>query len=133
MRLFKQNGQANASFYKEHPEAFRQRQEKWLLLPKYHVFGSDELSIYTKGVLELAPEPYVGLSRADAAKLGAAENSIVTIEAETQQLSYPLKIFSELTNGIVLLPKGLPGMQGMRWGNWVRVLAGVSPLTSHIK
>ena len=39
------------------------------LLPLYHIFGSEELSLSAPGVAELAPKPYVALNAEDAKRL----------------------------------------------------------------
>ena len=108
-------------FFKDFPESFKERLNKWLLLPQSHIFGSDELSVYTKGVQERAPEPYIGLSPVDAKMLGISEGGMVTIKTEELEYAYPLKIIQSLRNGVVLVVKGLPGMPGMDWGSWVDV------------
>jgi NADH-quinone oxidoreductase subunit G len=92
-----------------------------LLLPQSHIFGSDELSVYSKGVLERSAEPYIGLSPVDAKMLGVAEGSSLTITINKNEYSYPLKVIESLRNGVALVPKGLPGMPGMNWGEWVEL------------
>ena len=108
-------------FFKDFPEQFKERINKWLLLPQSHIFGSDELSVYTKGVLERSPEPYIGLSPVDAKMIDVADGMMVTIKMEDHEYSYPLKIISSLRNGVVLVSKGLPGLPGLDWGCWVDV------------
>ena len=92
-----------------------------ILLPQSHIFGSDEMSVYTIGIMERAPEPYIGLSPVDAKMLNAAEGSLVAIKIDKHMYSYPVKIIDSLRNGVVLVPKGLPGMPGMNWGEWVEI------------
>jgi NADH-quinone oxidoreductase subunit G len=116
----KEPGKA-AEFFKDYPEPFKERLNKWLLLPQSHIFGSDELSVYTKGVLDLAPEAYIGLSPVDAKMIGAAEGMHVTIKIDRNEYSYPVKIIESLRNGVALAAKGLPGMPGMNWGEWVEI------------
>ena len=108
-------------FFKDFPESFKERLNKWLLLPQSHIFGSDELSVYTKGVQERAPEQYIGLSPVDAKMLDISEGGMVTIKTEELEYAYPLKIIQSLRNGVVLVAKGLPGMPGIDWGSWVDV------------
>ncbi len=77
LRLFKKRTGATPIIFKDIPEAFTARQQKWLLLPRYHVLGSGELSIYTKAIEELSPQPFVSLSRYDAEKLDVHDGDIV--------------------------------------------------------
>ncbi|WP_276502128.1 NADH-quinone oxidoreductase subunit NuoG [Terrimonas pollutisoli] len=121
VRLFKEKKETTVSFFKDRPEAFMSRVQKWLLLPQYHVFGSDELSVYTRAIEELSPEPYIALSKADMDQLGVAEGSAVEIVAEERKYSLPVKMKKELCNGIALVSAGLRGAEAMNWGSWVRI------------
>ena len=48
------------------PPPFEPRPGEWLLVPYHHIFGSGELSMFTAGIAERAPLPYVALNEADA-------------------------------------------------------------------
>lgn len=121
IRMFRQQNGNMPDIFKDYPEHFRERLNKWLLLPQSHVFGSDEFSIYSKGIADRSPEPYVGLSAVDAKMLGINEGEQTTVVMDNHKYSYPLKIVSTLRNGVVVLPKGLPGTAGFNWGEWVEV------------
>jgi hypothetical protein len=54
--------------------------------------------------------------------LNAAEGSLVTIKVDKNEYSYPVKIIESLRNGVVLVAKGLPGMPGLDWGEWVEIV-----------
>lgn len=114
-------GGANGLF-KDYPEPFKERLNKWLLLPQSHLFGSDELSVYTTGIMERATEPYIGLSPVDAKMIGVETGGSVTIKLGKNEYSYPARIIESVRNGIVLVPKGLPGVPGMNWGEWVEIV-----------
>ena len=47
------------------PPAFEPRDGEWLLVPMYHIFGSDELSLSAPGIAELAAKPHVAVNAAD--------------------------------------------------------------------
>jgi NADH-quinone oxidoreductase subunit G len=121
VRLFKEKTGTAPSFFKDIPEAFAVRKEKWLLLPAFHVFGSGELSMYTKALEELSPEPYVALSKYDMDQLGIAEGSAVEIVADERKYSLPVKMKNELGKGIALVSTGLRGRETMNWGSWVKI------------
>jgi NADH-quinone oxidoreductase subunit G len=122
VRLMNKPSGKAGEFFKDFPEPFKERLNKWLLLPQSHIFGSDELSVYSKGVLERSAEPYISLSPVDSKMLGVAEGSSLTIRISKNEYSYPLKIIESLRNGVALVPKGLPGMPGMNWGEWVEIV-----------
>ncbi len=119
--LFKERTDETPTFFKDMPEAFRIRPQKWLVLPQYDVFGSGELSIYTKGIQELSPTPYASIPMNDANKLGINNDSIIQIKADENEFSLPVKVKQELPDGIILVSAGLQGMPGINWGEWVGI------------
>jgi NADH-quinone oxidoreductase subunit G len=50
---------------------------KWKVLPLYHIFGSDELSVVEGGIHELVPRPYIAINPASAKKMGWDESTMV--------------------------------------------------------
>jgi NADH-quinone oxidoreductase subunit G len=124
IRLFEQKAVTIPVFFKDIPEAFAARQHKWLLLPQHHLFGSGELSVYSKAIRELSPDPYISLSKSDAEQLGAANGSVVSLKTGEKEYKLPLKIEETLCNGIAVVPKGLPGMEALNWGTWVNINFG---------
>lgn len=130
LRLFEQKKAVAPIFFEDIPEAFTAMPQKWLLLPRHHLFGSDELSAYSPAVRELSPEPYISLSTYDAEQLGAVNGTLISIKAGDNEYSLPLKIQEHLCNGIVLVPAGLQGMPALNWGTWVKVVN--SPLTQQV-
>jgi len=94
------------------PPAFAPRADEWLLVPLYHIFGSDPLSMASPATASLAPQPYVALNPQDAARLGVAEGQPATIGA----CRLPVRIVAELPRGVAGLPAGLvpPGPEWSR-------------------
>jgi NADH-quinone oxidoreductase subunit G len=123
IRLFEHTAATASASFKEMPEAFTVRKQKWLLLPQYHVFGSGELSVYTKGVQGLSPEGYITMSKQDAEQSGVVNGSVISLQTGGQEYLLPLKIQEDLCNGIVLVPIGLQGMTALSWGTWVNVVS----------
>jgi len=118
LRLFEHKNGSPPAFFKDTPEAFTALPKKWLLLPRFHIFGSGELSVYSASVQELSPEPYILMSKHDADQLGAANGSVITLKEGGKEYSFPLKIEEALSDGIVLVPAGLQGMVAFSWGTW---------------
>ena len=54
--------QASSKYFTRVPKVFAPSRDDWLLVPLYHVFGSEELSFSSPGIAELAPKPYVALN-----------------------------------------------------------------------
>jgi NADH-quinone oxidoreductase subunit G len=122
-QLFEYKNNGTPGFFKDVPEAFMVRKEKWLLLPQFHVFGSEELSAYAKGVSELSPEPYVAMSVHDADQLGVVDGSLITIKVFEQAHELPVKTNRSIPKGVALMPAGLQGMPVMNWSAWVQVMS----------
>ena len=114
------------------PAPFQPRQGEWYVVPRYHIFGSEELSILSPSVAELAPRPYLELNPEDAAILtGKAPASPENMQATAQSTGpgagevppvfeltldgaiyrLPLRLSTSLPRGMVGLPVGLPGMR----------------------
>lgn len=124
VKLFSEKTGTVPAFFKDIPEAFAARQQKWLLLPQYHLFGSGELSVYTKAIEELAPEPFISLSEYDAQQLAVTNGAVVCIKTNETTYSLPVLIRKELCNGIALMSAGMRGMEAMLWGTWVGIEKG---------
>src|SRR5579875_396372 len=77
---------------------------EWLIVPAYHVFGSEELSRHAPGIRELSPQPYIALNAADAAQFGG--------EAECLGQRVPVKVAPELPAGVAAVPAGIPPFLG---------------------
>jgi NADH-quinone oxidoreductase subunit G len=105
--------QASSKYFTRVPKAFAPSRDDWLLVPLYHVFGSEELSLSSPGIAELTPKPYVALNAEDAKRLRVDGGEQIKIELEGAAYRLPVKIKAELPLGIAGLPVGLPGLAGI--------------------
>ncbi|THU39425.1 NADH-quinone oxidoreductase subunit NuoG [Niastella caeni] len=121
--LFQYKQEAAPVYFKDMPEAFVARNEKWLLLPQYYIMGSEELSFYTSGVAELSPDVYIAISEKDAEPLGVVNGSLISIKVFEQTYELPVKIEAALQRGVALMPAGLPGIQVMPWNGYVQLVS----------
>jgi NADH-quinone oxidoreductase subunit G len=103
------------------PERFTPRPDEWLIVPLYHLFGSERLSLETAGVAEQAPGPYVALSPDDGDRLGAADGDTVVVEIDGRPIELPLRSEPGLPQGCAGLPEGLPGLSDLPAGRWARL------------
>lgn len=94
-------------------EASPLRSGEWLVVPLYHAFGSEELSAEAQGVAELIPAPYVALNRLDAERLQLQEGGQASLALNGSVLRLPVRIHTEMPEGLAGLPAGLPGMEPM--------------------
>lgn len=104
-------------FFKDVPEQFVITKDKWLLLPKFHVLGSGELSGYTKALDVLSPEPFAIISPKSAEALSVKEGDMVQLtDAGIAYGSLPVKVLDNMCDGVVFVNAGLRGAIGMNWG-----------------
>jgi NADH-quinone oxidoreductase subunit G len=95
------------------PAAFRPQPEKSLLVPIFHIFGSEELSRNAQGIAQLAPLPYVALNPEEASQSGvnAGERIKVSIDGSLFELEVMLR--ADLPCGVAGLPVGLLPFEGI--------------------
>ncbi len=122
VRLIEPNGASSGNVYFEGvPAAFKKRADEWLFLPRYHIFGSDELSLSSPAVAELAPKPYVALAPADAKRLGIQAGTDVEVRFDGFAQRLPVEILPGLPDGLAALPAGLPPLAGISLPSWGRI------------
>ncbi|MGE5571073.1 MAG: NADH-quinone oxidoreductase subunit NuoG [Rhodospirillales bacterium] len=97
------------------PPAFQARKGERLLVPVYHVFGSEELSREAPAVASLAPGPYLALSPEDAKALGE-DTAEVSIGGKTHRL--PVRVVAGLPAGVGGVPAGIPPFTGLSLPVW---------------
>jgi len=88
---------------------------EWLVLPLYHIFGSDPLSAQSPAIKERVPQPYIALNDPDAANAGILEGHYVEILLNGQKHRLPVKLHTGLPAGTAGLPKGLAAMAGLQF------------------
>jgi NADH-quinone oxidoreductase subunit G len=112
----------SGAYFTTIPAAFARRVDEWLVLPIEHIFGSEELSLRSPAVAELAPGPYLALNAADAASLrveGPAGE--VEIDLGGTKHRMPLKVVREMPEGIAGIPAGLTPARGAELPAWCRI------------
>jgi NADH-quinone oxidoreductase subunit G len=112
VRVIERDG-TKFSFFEQPPSAFESRQGEWLVVPLYHIFGSEELSRSAPAIGELSPEPYVALNPEDASSLGK--------EVELFGQRVPVKIATDLPKGLAGVPAGVPPFAGLDLPVWSRI------------
>lgn len=100
------------------PEPFSPQEDRWLAVPLFHVFGSEELSALAPGVSELAPQPYVALSPQDAERLQVDEGDALEIILGKERRRFPVKLERSLRQGMAGMPANLPETAGMALPDW---------------
>jgi NADH-quinone oxidoreductase subunit G len=107
------NGQ---SYFDAVPSAFQPREGEWLLLPMYHIFGSDELSLSAPGIAELTPEPHVAVNSGDF-----TEGADVEVSYAGGTFRLPVRIRPDLPPGVAGLSVGAPPLAGIALPAWATI------------
>lgn len=114
-RLFPKMPVLEKIFMNHIPSAFSPSQGEWLILPLPHIFGTEELSIYTPGVAERTPKPYIVINKKDAKHLNVIENESLHVQIQDQNYLLPVMIKKELPDGLAGIPNNIPGLIGIAW------------------
>jgi len=106
------------------PAAFHPRAGERLVIPQYHIFGSEELSVLTPAIAELAPGPYLAINASDAAtfKVGEGDPIALYLKGETYRLH--VRLAPGMPNGTVGLSAGLPGSPVVPLPAWGTISGG---------
>ncbi len=112
------------SYFREVPEPFQCRDGEWLIVPIYHIFGSEELSAVAPAIAEQAPKPYLLLNNEDAAELHLADEWVADVELANTSQRLTVKLDPSLPKGVAGLSVGLRGSEWVDLPSWGKVRAG---------
>jgi len=98
---------------------------KVLVVPLYHVFGSEELSAIAPGIARLSPEPYLALNPTDAGNNGLQDTQPAGIVLNGREIDLPLHLDPSLPAGVAGMPAGLSGLPGITLPEWGTLLPAV--------
>jgi NADH-quinone oxidoreductase subunit G len=121
VRLIEPVPEGGHPFFNDIPEGFTPRSGEWLVVAVHHLFGSERLSLETRGVAERAPAPYIALSPADASGLGAEPGDTLAVELDGRVLQLPLELAAGLAPGCAAVPHGLPGLPPLLGRQWAKL------------
>jgi NADH-quinone oxidoreductase subunit G len=122
-RLIEPASDAEAAYFRDVPAAFKPRESEWLIVPLYHIFGSEELSTLSHGIAEQSPQPYLALNPVDASGLRVNDGEEIELTLNGSIHRLPVKLQPALPSGIAGLPAGLrklPETALPAWGSLAR-------------
>jgi NADH-quinone oxidoreductase subunit G len=114
-RLFEPAVEPTAAAPQPIPPPFVPKEGEWLVLPLYHIFGSDPLSAQSPAIKERVPQPYIALNDPDAANAGILAGHYVEVLLNGQKQRLPVKLNMGLAPGTAGLPKGLAATAGLQF------------------
>lgn len=122
VRLIVPPAQPNGNYFRDVPPGFQPRDDEWLIVPLYHIFGSEELSVHSPGVKELSPQAYLAMNEEDANRLGLrAENAVeFAVCGTTYRVSF--RIRPDLSSGLAGVSAGIEPLQGVPLPAWSRIV-----------
>jgi len=114
LRLVEPPAQAGGSYFSPPPPSAAGAPGQLLLVARHHVFGSEELSVLSRGIASRTPAPCIAVCAADAAALGLAEGQRAQVairdgQGETVSATLPV-VVRDLPPGVASVPWGVPGM-----------------------
>jgi NADH-quinone oxidoreductase subunit G len=109
-RLVEPRPGAQGEYFTEVPDAFKRRDGHLLVVPGYHIFGSEELSTLAPAIAELATRPYIAVNPQDAAEFAVDKDGLMEIAFSQVSHHLPVKFLPTVPAGLAIVPMGLAGL-----------------------
>ncbi len=118
VRLIDPSSAARPQFFSTYPAVFQPRAGEWLLLPLYHIFGSEALSRQAEPIAQRSPRPYLALCPQDAEAQDIVAGDEVQVELQGNVYRLATSIHPALVPGTAGLPVGLIGLEDVILPAW---------------
>jgi NADH-quinone oxidoreductase subunit G len=115
---------ARPAYFDRIPGEFRRKSGEWILLPLFHIFGSEELSALSPPIQERAAKPYVQMNPADAAELALKSGDLANVQIDGTLHRLPVRLTAQLLRGTAGIPVGLPQFPVINIPAWTRITKG---------
>ena len=125
VRLFEPPAQESGSYFASVSPASAGRDGRLLLVPRYHVFGSEELSSLAPGIASRTAPASVALSRAEGEKRGLKDGDMVHVSVDGADAAELVVLIREMTDGTASVQLGAPGTPVLPLPGWATVTASV--------
>jgi NADH-quinone oxidoreductase subunit G len=120
IRLMRPGNGSEPRYYADIPAPFARRDGQWLLLPLYHLFGSEELSARSSPIIERMPRLYLALSAEDAAARHIQEGLELRVTIAERSFWIPVTLQPSVPPGVAGLPV-LPASAGIPMPAWAQL------------
>jgi NADH-quinone oxidoreductase subunit G len=113
IRLIDPPPQTTWDYFSEVPAVFRADAEGWLLVPCFHIFGSEELSRLAPGIAELMPRAFIALNATDGLRMGIKPGELMKVSIGSSVYELELSLRPDVPRGVALIPAGIPPIDGI--------------------
>ena len=110
-----------AEYFGDVPTAFAPQAGKWWAVPAHHIFGSEELSMHSPAIRQLAPRPYVAINSEEARRLGIQDGQEISLAIGGRSWRLAVQASPSLPAGLAAVPAGLPELAGLELPAWAEV------------
>ncbi|MEJ2170957.1 MAG: molybdopterin-dependent oxidoreductase, partial [Desulfobacterales bacterium] len=118
-RLIEPPASDDGRYFTMPAQAVVPEKDEYLLVPIHHIFGSEELSMASPGIIRMAPQPYLALGPEDAP---SGEGEQVRLLVNGRSLDLPLRLLPAMPSRTAGLPAGLPGLPYLSLPAAVKIL-----------
>jgi len=113
IRLIEPALKPDLQYYSMVPAAFHPQLNEWLLIPIFHIFGSEELSRQAQGIAQLVAPSYVALNPVDASLSEVEAGEHIKLSIEGSVFEFEVRLRPDLPRGVAGLPAGLSQTEGI--------------------
>jgi NADH-quinone oxidoreductase subunit G len=113
VRLIEPAQQPAWSYFSQVPSAFRPDPDEWVLVPSFHIFGSEELSRQAPAISELVPRAVIALNATDGARMGVKAGELMKVSADGSVYELEVALRTDVPRGVAVLPAGIPPVEGI--------------------
>ena len=117
-RLIEPAASVANGYFTRVPAAFAPRADEWLIVPAYHIFGSEEQSMHASAIAQLAPKPYVALHPEDAVRLALRPQSLAEVKLDGSTYRIEVRIRPDVPRGVAALLVGMAPVLGVHLPAW---------------
>ncbi len=110
-RLIEPSEHIKKVYFDEIPDAFKMRDGMLLIIPSYHIFGSEELSSLSPSISELIAAPFIAVNPEQVTDLDINDDGNVEVAFSNISYYLPVKVNPSVPKGLALVPMGIEGLQ----------------------
>ena len=130
VRLIEPSSNKAWQYFSTIPHAFKPRLGEWLLIPVFHIFGSEELSRRAHGISRLVPRPYLALNPVDASIVGTTDGEQLKMVINGSQFEVEVALREDLPRGLAGIPSGIPPFESVQLPTFCKLLPVESEMSA---